>query len=88
MSRPPSHDPKWKKNIEVHPLLSARFAFHLKRHRADRNWKLEECAAKLGISDTYVFLLEGGARSPSLDLVERSAKVFGVDPAAMLEDPK
>lgn len=78
----------WKTNTKIHPLLAARFAFHLKKLRESRKQDLSACAKALDISIGYVSLLEAGKRCPSLEIVERTANYYGVDPAAMLGDPK
>ena len=78
----------WKKTTKIHPLLAARFAHHLKKKREDRGMKLQEFADLIGVSNPYVYMLEMCQRTPSLDMVEQIARVFDVDPSAMLEDPK
>ena len=78
----------WKKQIKVHPLLAARFAFHMKKKREDRKLNLQGMADLCGVSNPYIYMLETGQRTPSIDFVEKVAGIFNVDPASMLEDPK
>jgi len=78
----------WKKTVKIHPLLAARFAHHLREKRANRGMKLQEFADLLKVSNPYVHMLEHAQRTPSLEMVEQIANILGVDPAAMLEDPK
>ena len=64
--------------------LLTRFAESVKRLRARRHLSQKALADKVGISVSYVSMLERGQRSPPLETVEKVAKALGVAPAALL----
>ena len=52
--------------------------------RNTRGLSQEELAEKVCVSGSYVGYLERGQKSPSLELLERIARVLQVDPAELL----
>ncbi len=64
--------------------LLARFAANVRRLRAKKKLSQKALADKVGISVSYVSMLERGQRSPPLETIERMAKALGVTPAALL----
>jgi len=51
----------------------------LREERIYRNLNLKECAKILGVSSSFLGLLERGERSISLDRLVKFCSVFGVD---------
>ena len=64
--------------------LVTRFADNVRRLRAKRQLSQKSLADKVGISVSYVSMLERGQRSPPLETLEKVAKALGVTPAALL----
>ncbi|HSN92869.1 MAG TPA: helix-turn-helix transcriptional regulator [Anaeromyxobacteraceae bacterium] len=64
--------------------LLTRFAGNVRRLRAKKRLSQKALADKVGISVSYVSMLERGQRSPPLETVEKMAKALGVPPAALL----
>lgn len=64
--------------------LLARFAANVRRLRAKKKLSQKALADKVGISVSYVSMLERGQRSPPLETIEKMAKALGVTPAALL----
>jgi transcriptional regulator with XRE-family HTH domain len=64
--------------------LLTRFAGNVRRLRAKKQLSQKSLADKVGISVSYVSMLERGQRSPPLETVERMAKALGVTPANLL----
>jgi len=64
--------------------LLARFAANVRRLRGKKKLSQKALADKVGISVSYVSMLERGQRSPPLETIERMAKALGVTPAALL----
>jgi transcriptional regulator with XRE-family HTH domain len=66
--------------------IRQRLAFHLKRLRAEKGWSQEQFAFEAGIHRTYVSDLERAARNPSLTVLERLARPFGVAASQLIAD--
>ena len=64
--------------------LLARFASNVRRLREKKKLSQKALADKVGISVSYVSMLERGQRSPPLETIEKMAKALGVPPAALL----
>ena len=64
--------------------LRDRFSKNLHNRRVGRKLSQDALADKVGISVSYVSMLERGQRSPPLETVERMAKALGVTPANLL----
>ncbi|QMW22482.1 helix-turn-helix domain-containing protein [Sandaracinobacteroides saxicola] len=62
------------------------FARNLKALRKAQKLSQEELAHRAGLDRTYVSALERQVYSPTLDAVDKVAKVFNVSPASMLEN--
>ncbi len=58
------------------------------RLREQNDWSQEELADHAGIDRTYVSSLERRKYGASLDMVEKIAKAFGVEPTAMMQQPQ
>jgi len=64
--------------------LLTRFAGNVRRLRSKKKLSQKALADKVGISVSYVSMLERGQRSPPLETIEKMAKALGVPPAALL----
>jgi transcriptional regulator with XRE-family HTH domain len=64
--------------------LLTRFAANVRKLRAKKSLSQKVLADKIGISVSYVSMLERGQRSPPLETIEKMAKALGVTPAALL----
>ncbi len=63
------------------------FARNLRRYRIDAGLSQEALAADADIDRTYVSALERSVYSASIDMIEKLAKVIGVEPSKLLERP-
>ena len=63
------------------------FADKMYEYRKETGLTQEELSDLLELDNSYVSLLERGARVPSLITLDRIAKVFGVKPHDLLADP-
>jgi transcriptional regulator with XRE-family HTH domain len=64
--------------------LLTRFAANVRKLRSKKKLSQKALADKIGISVSYVSMLERGQRSPPLETIEKMAKALGVSPAALL----
>jgi ribosome-binding protein aMBF1 (putative translation factor) len=64
--------------------LLTRFAGNVRRLRSKKSLSQKALADKVGISVSYVSMLERGQRSPPLETIEKMAKALGVPPANLL----
>jgi len=64
--------------------LLTRFASNVRRIRLKKKLSQKALAEKVGISVSYVSMLERGQRSPPLETVEKVAKALAVAPALLL----
>lgn len=56
----------------------------LKRTRAIYGYKASEMSVMLGISNSYLSEIENNKKPPSLDLLQRYAKIFGIKLSSLL----
>jgi transcriptional regulator with XRE-family HTH domain len=64
--------------------LLDRFAANVRRFRAKKKLSQKALAERIGISVSYVSMLERGQRSPPLETIEKLAKALGVPPGTLL----
>ena len=64
--------------------LLTRFAGNVRRLRAKKGLSQKALADKVGISVSYVSMLERGQRSPPLETIEKVAKALSVPAASLL----
>ncbi len=64
--------------------LLTRFASNVRRLREKKKLSQKSLADKVGISVSYVSMLERGQRSPPLETIEKMAKALGVPAASLL----
>lgn len=55
----------------------------LKTSRLNRGWTQQEAAARLGVTQAYLSMLEEGRRNPSLDLARKLMRVYGLPPTVL-----
>ena len=65
--------------------IRAHLSRNLRRLRAEKGWSQEAYAHEAGIHRTYVSDIERGARNPTITIVEKLAKPFGVSAGALLD---
>ncbi len=65
-------------------VLTRRFAANVHRLRSKRKMSQKALADRVGISVSYVSMLERAQRSPPLETIERMARALGVTPANLL----
>jgi transcriptional regulator with XRE-family HTH domain len=64
------------------------FHENLKRHRKKAGLTQAEVAQRLGFSPGRYCQIEGGAGSPTLDLIYRLAKALGVSAGVLVDDTR
>jgi transcriptional regulator with XRE-family HTH domain len=64
--------------------LLARFAGNVRRLRSMKKLSQRVLADSVGISVSYVSMLERGQRSPPLETIEKMARALRVKPAFLL----
>jgi transcriptional regulator with XRE-family HTH domain len=55
----------------------------LKVTRLNRRWTQQEAAARLGVTQAYLSMLEEGLRDPSSNLARRLMRVYGLPPTVL-----
>jgi transcriptional regulator with XRE-family HTH domain len=55
----------------------------LKRARQERGWNQQEAAARLGVTQAYLSMLERGQRSPSPRFTRKLVQVYGLPPTVL-----
>lgn len=63
------------------------FALNLRRHRHAAGLSQEELAHRADIDRTYVSSLERCIYAPGIDVVDRLARVLGIEAADLLRRP-
>lgn len=61
-----------------------KFGKQLRALREERGWSQEEFADRAGLHRTYVSAVERGVRNPTLSVLERLAKAFGIKLSELL----
>ena len=70
-------------------LVSAMTRADLKAGRAVKGWSQTRAAARLGVSQPYLAMLENGSRRVTRDLVARAMSAYGLPPTVLpAEDPR
>jgi transcriptional regulator with XRE-family HTH domain len=71
----------------AHPDPEAmRFGAIVRRMREDRGWTLIDFGRKAAMNPTYLGFLERGENIPSLSVVLKLARVFGVEAPDMIAE--
>jgi transcriptional regulator with XRE-family HTH domain len=58
---------------------------NVRRFRKERGLSQEALADEVALAVTYIGQIERGTRNPTLDVIERLAKVLGVKPLDLLQ---
>jgi transcriptional regulator with XRE-family HTH domain len=61
------------------------FALNFAKLRAERKLTQQKLAEEMGMSVSYVSMLERGERTPPLSTLEKIGQALGVDPLELLE---
>ena len=61
---------------------------NLQRLRRGKGWSQEDLAFESGLHRTYVSGIERGVRNPTLLILDKLAKTFGVAPAELVVRPR
>ncbi len=64
--------------------LRSRFAGNVRRLRSKKGLSQKALADTIGISVSYVSMLERGQRSPPLETIEKMARALKVTPVALI----
>jgi transcriptional regulator with XRE-family HTH domain len=65
--------------------ICTRLGRNLRRLREEQGWSQEDFADRAGIHRTYVSDIERGRRNPTIAVVEKLAKPFGLKAGALLD---
>jgi transcriptional regulator with XRE-family HTH domain len=65
--------------------LARALGINVRRYRKESGLSQEALAHEVGLAITYVGQIERGLRNPTLDVVERFAKVLRVKPLDLLQ---
>jgi transcriptional regulator with XRE-family HTH domain len=65
--------------------LLTHFARNVRRLRSKKGLSQKALAEAIGISVSYVSMLERGERSPPLETIEKMARALRVPPATLLQ---
>lgn len=65
--------------------VRARLGRNLRRLRDAKGWSQEAYADEAGIHRTYVSDIERGARNPTIMIIEKLARPFGVSTGSLLD---
>jgi transcriptional regulator with XRE-family HTH domain len=65
--------------------ITTRLGRNLRRLREEKGWSQEDYADRAGIHRTYVSDIERGRRNPTVTVVEKLARPFGVKAGALLD---
>jgi transcriptional regulator with XRE-family HTH domain len=65
--------------------ICTRLGRNLRRLREEQGWSQEDYADRAGIHRTYVSDIERGRRNPTITVVEKLAKPFGVKAGSLLD---
>jgi transcriptional regulator with XRE-family HTH domain len=63
------------------------FARNLRRYRRDKGLSQEALAHEAGVDRTYISALERSIYSASITMVDKLARILGVDAADLLKRP-
>jgi transcriptional regulator with XRE-family HTH domain len=65
--------------------ITTRLGRNLRRLREEKGWSQEDYADRAGIHRTYVADIERGRRNPTVTVVEKLAKPFGIGAGRLLD---
>lgn len=62
------------------------FAVVLNDRRRRKNWSQVELGARSGLDNSYISQLEKGLKTPTLDVMLRLSKAFGIVPERLMKE--
>lgn len=65
--------------------IRKRLGANIKRLRHEKGWSQEAFADEADIHRTYISDIERGARNPTITIIEKLARPFGVKPSILLD---
>ena len=65
--------------------ITTRLGKNIRRLRQENGWSQEDYADRAGIHRTYVSDIERGRRNPTITVVEKLARPFGVEAGRLLD---
>jgi transcriptional regulator with XRE-family HTH domain len=65
--------------------ICTRLGKNIRRLRGEQGWSQEDYADRAGIHRTYVSDIERGRRNPTITVVEKLAKPFGIGAGRLLD---
>ena len=65
--------------------IRTRLGTNIRRLREEQGWSQEDYADRAGIHRTYVADIERGRRNPTVTVVEKLAKPFGIGAGRLLD---
>ena len=65
--------------------IRARLGTNIRRLRLEKGWSQEDYADRAGIHRTYVSDIERGRRNPTITVVEKLARPFGIAVGDLLD---
>ena len=65
--------------------INTRLGKNIRRLREEQGWSQEDYADRAGIHRTYVSDIERGRRNPTITVVEKLAKPFGIGAGRLLD---
>ena len=66
--------------------IRTRLGHNVRQLREARGWSQEDYADRAGIHRTYVSDIERGRRNPTITVVEKLARPFGVSAGSLLDE--
>jgi len=67
--------------------LRGNLAANLRRIRTERKWSQDVFAGEVDLHRTYINALEGGRRSPTIDVIEKMMRALDVPVTDLLGEP-
>lgn len=71
--------------MQKRPTVEVLFGKVLRQMREEKGLTQEKMAELADVDRTYIYRLENGLRSPSLDIIFRLADTLNISPGALLE---
>lgn len=73
------------KSPEIKSVLAKLFAAGLAKARAKHELTQAQLATRAACSTSYVSMIEGYARVPTLEMIERLCQAMGIEPVKLLK---
>lgn len=72
------------KPVSDAPTIRLRLADNMRRLRTERDWSQEDLAAKAHLHRTQIGKIEQARQNTGIDIIEKLAQTFGVQPGELL----